>query len=575
MPPPISQSISPAIALADPSCDLRTYRKLASRANWIPAWTSIPADLLTPVSAFWKLTHQSGLRKGRAGQAEKKSYSFLFESVEGGEAVARYTFLGTGSLEGNREGAFPLIVKYWIPGESASPGAVTVKAAGKIEVWEHGKRAALSGDFVSSAREKLAKFKPARVPGLPPLTAGAVGYMNYDLISRHEPVKLPSAQHPGSAMPDAVLMLFSTLLVFDHVKHQIWIIHNKLAPPKATQGEIDRLYESAMRQVAQVVEALESPEHLPANTSNRRGRSPARLRLPLKSNMTRAKFLASVKKAKEYIKAGDIFQVVLSQRLQTRVRSHPFEIYRALRRVNPAPYLFYLQMGEDCVLGSSPEMLVKVTNGKIEYRPIAGTRKRGATLAEDEALERELLADEKELAEHTMLVDLGRNDVGRVARYGTVRPTKLKFIERYSHVMHLVSSVEGELRPELDSWDALLACFPAGTVTGAPKVRAMQIISELEPTRRGVYAGTVFYYDLTGNLDSCIAIRSIVIRGGKATVQVGAGIVADSVPELEFEETMNKGRAMLAAISLAEQQSRNQSVSARKIDKAPGRRRRR
>jgi anthranilate synthase component 1 len=555
------------IAETGPTCDLKTYRRLAMEANWIPVWTTVPADLLTPVSAFWKLTHQTRFAKNKqTSRAREESYSFLFESVEGGESIARFTFLGTGSL-GRRSGsAFPLIVKYWIGGpRHNAPHAANDPAGklGRVEIWEPGTHTEQNTDFISVAREKFRKFIPARVEGLPPLTAGAVGYMNYDVISLHEPVKLPPAARASeAAMPDAVLMLFSTLLVFDHVKHQIWIVHNKLIPPHARRSQIDKLYESAIREVASVVKALESSEHPPANTPSLQvAASKAQPRLPLKSNIPPRQFLAAVRKAQEYIKAGDIFQVVLSRRLETKVRSHPFEIYRALRRVNPAPYLFYLQMGADCVLGSSPEMLVKVTDGEIEYRPIAGTRKRGATPEEDEALEKELLADEKELAEHTMLVDLGRNDVGRVARYGTVRPTKLKFIERYSHVMHMVSSVEGKLRPELDAWDALVACFPAGTVTGAPKVRAMQIISELEPTRRGIYAGTVFYYDLTGNLNSCIAIRSIVIRDGKAIIQVGAGIVADSVPELEFQETINKGRAMWTAISLAEQQFENRFAS--------------
>jgi anthranilate synthase component 1 len=381
--------------------------------------------------------------------------------------------------------------------------------------------------------------------------------MGYDLISLQEPVKLRPLSRQSNRpaeMPDAVLMLFSTLLIFDHVKHQLWIVSNVFVPKGSKPGEIDAAYQAGAGAVAEVVQALNAPGNPPAYVPEPAGVG-RRLRLPVKSNTSRTRFLDSVVKAKQHIKAGDIFQVVLSQRLETPVRSQPFEIYRALRRVNPAPYLFYLQMGDDCILGSSPEMLVKVEGQAIEYRPIAGTRKRGATPEQDTQLEKELLADEKELAEHTMLVDLGRNDVGRVAQYGSVRPARLKFIERYSHVMHMVSSIQGTLRPELDAWDALLACFPAGTVTGAPKVRAMQIISELEPTRRGIYAGTVLYYDLTGNLNSCIAIRSIVVRNGRATVQVGAGIVADSVPEMEYEETMNKGRGMLAAIAIAEQQT--------------------
>lgn len=567
-------------------CDKDTFEALASHANWVPVWATVPADLLTPVSAFWKLGGALDTKGGKQKQ-HAQPFSFLFESVEGGEAIARYTFLGTGVGAGvaskqksatrqlvRRKGsASPLIMKFYLDEEEQGKSR-----GGQIEIWEHGVRSEARGEFIPVAREKFAQFVPAKVDGLPPLTAGAVGYMGYDLISLQEPVKLRPLRggvaHPGRAagMPDAMLMLFSTLLIFDHVKHQIWIVSNVYLPPKSSRRDIQAAYESGRQSVAEVIKSLDSPANPPAYVPEAASAKGARVtRLAVKSNTSREKFVASVVKAKQHIKSGDIFQVVLSQRLETAVKSHPFEIYRALRRVNPAPYLFYLQMGTDCILGSSPEMLVKVNGDGIEYRPIAGTRKRGATPEQDALLEQELLADEKELAEHTMLVDLGRNDVGRVATYGSVRPAKLKFIERYSHVMHMVSSIEGKLRPGLDAWDALLACFPAGTVTGAPKVRAMQIISELEPTRRGIYAGTVLYYDLTGDLNSCIAIRSIVVRDGRAVVQVGAGIVADSVPEMEYEETMNKGRGMLAAIAIAEQQTARRGTASHKAGATSGR----
>jgi anthranilate synthase component 1 len=356
-------------------------------------------------------------------------------------------------------------------------------------------------------------------------------------------------------MPDALLMFFSTLLVFDHVKHRIIIIRNVRSDGAASQAALRNAYRRAAAELRSIERKLQAPLSLSEQkkaprkmASKRRSAAPS-----FGSNFTRARFLEQVRKAKEHIRAGDVFQVVLSQRLETKIKVDAFEIYRALRQVNPAPYLFFLRLGQDCVLGSSPEMLVKVSGDDVEYRPIAGTRPRGKDLPHDQELERELAADEKERAEHVMLVDLGRNDLGRVCRFGTVQVADLMFVERYSHVMHLVSSLRGKLREGLDAWDTLWACFPAGTVTGAPKVRAMQIISDLEPTRRGVYAGAILYLDFSGNLNSCIAIRTIVASNGKAHVQVGAGIVADSVPEREYDETLNKGKAMLKAIELAQE----------------------
>ena len=514
----------------------KEFLKLAKSGNWVPVWSTVPADLLTPVSAYIKLTGGKASGRDRA-----QPYSFLLESVEGGETIARYTYLGIDPV---------LVLRYWIDDQGTAPDP----SQGCIETSVGGRTKATRGDFQLEARNTFARFRHAPAEGLPPFTAGAVGYIGYDMISLCEPVPLPARERGQTSrgrMPDAVLMFASTVLVFDHVKHQIWIVRNVSCQPDSTRSELQQSYRRAQGEIQRIEKKLAGS--LPALQSDR---SSARKRTApvFRSNFTKQRFMKQVRRAQEHIHAGDIFQVVLSQRLETKIQAGAFDVYRALRRVNPAPYLFFLQLGEDSVLGSSPEMLVKITGEDVEYRPIAGTRSRGAGLAEDQRLERELLADEKERAEHVMLVDLGRNDVGRVSQYGSVRVPHLMFVERYSHVMHLVSSVRGKLRQDLDAWDALWACFPAGTVTGAPKVRAMQIISELEPTRRGLYAGSVLYFDLTGNLNSCIAIRSIVIRKRKATVQVGAGIVADSVPEREFEETMNKGKAMLQAIELAEQE---------------------
>lgn len=518
------------------SPDFREFTKLSRLGNWVPVWTTVPADLLTPVSAYLKLAGGKAKAKRRAN-----TYSFLLESVEGGETIARYTYLGVDPVK---------VLRFWMGDQETASST-----QGRIELFVGAHKKIVSGDFLQVARDLFSEFRHAPAEGLPPFTAGAVGYLGYDMISLTEPVPLPprERQRPGrERMPDAVLMFTSTVLVFDHVKHQIWIVCNVLCEADSRREKLQDAYRQAQREILRIERKLAGP--LPALDS-KAGIRPKSHPPVFRSNVTKAQFMDQVRRAKRHIQAGDIFQVVLSQRLQMKIQAEPFEVYRALRQVNPAPYLFFLHMGADAVLGSSPEMLVKITEKDVEYRPIAGTRPRGSDLAEDQRLERELLADEKERAEHVMLVDLGRNDVGRVSRYGTVHVPNLMFVERYSHVMHLVSSVRGKLRQDVDAWDALWACFPAGTVTGAPKVRAMQIISELEPTRRGLYAGSVLYFDLTGSLNSCIAIRSIVIREGTATIQVGAGIVADSVPEREFEETMNKGKAMLKSIEMAEQGS--------------------
>ncbi|OFV98913.1 MAG: anthranilate synthase component I [Acidobacteria bacterium RIFCSPLOWO2_12_FULL_54_10] len=522
------------------------FLRLAKHGNLVPVWTSVPADLLTPVSAYLKLTQTQDRSK-----RPDNDFSFLLESVEGGENIARYTYLGSDPM---------MILRYWLPDGKRSTNQ---KQNGTVEIIEKGKSKKIPGSLMEVSKNMLATIKPVRIPTLPPFSAGAVGYIAYDLVSQLEPVHLPEPERVKRAMPDAILMFCTTLLVFDHVKHQIIILCNVRCETGATKRDLREAYKAAEEEIQRIERKLQAPlkleiegrklsvpSVLSVSTTNSAKSTNA---IPsVRSNVTKKQFEKQVLKAKEHITAGDIFQVVLSQRLEANITVKPFEIYRALRRVNPAPYLYFLRMGKDCVVGSSPEMLVKVTGEDVEYRPIAGTRRRGKDLAEDKDLERELLADEKERAEHVMLVDLGRNDVGRVCRFGTVEVPSFMFVERYSHVMHLVSSVKGKLRPDLDAWDTLWACFPAGTVSGAPKVRAMQIISELEPTRRGVYAGSVMYMDFSGNLNSCIAIRTIVVTDGKAYVQVGAGIVADSVPEREYEETINKGKAMLKAIEIAE-----------------------
>jgi anthranilate synthase component 1 len=484
--------------------DLETFLSLAREGNIIPVYKTVMADLETPVSAYLKL-------------AERQRYSFLLESVEGGERIGRYTYLG----------ADPFLI---------------VRARGDlVELAEKGKTVRKKGNIFAILRELARSFHPAGQQGLPPLSAGAVGYAGYDLVRLVE-TRVPPFRKDDLKMADAVFVFFSTLLAFDHVKHQIWIIANVRC--EEWKGRLEKGYRQALEEIAAIEKKLSRalPPGKPA------GRSVA---VNPKSNIGKRRFCEAVEKAKEYILAGDIFQVVLSQRLDLRLAAEPFQVYRALRTVNPSPYMFYLKLDRDIVLGSSPEMLVKVEGRSVEYRPIAGTHPRGATEAEDQQISERLLADEKERAEHIMLVDLGRNDLGRVCEYSSVEVKDLMILERYSHVIHIVSRITGRLRPGCDAFDALMACFPAGTLSGAPKVRAMEIIAELEPTRRGVYGGSVMYLDFSGNLNSCIAIRTMAVRGREAHIQVGAGIVADSSPEREFDETMSKAGALLRAVELA------------------------
>ena len=439
----------------------------------------------------------------------------MLESVEGGEKIARYTFAGANPEE---------IFRY-------AGGACVLESHNRI-VWEE-------RDPVTFLRARMERFRPVRLPGLPPLVAGAIGYFSYDMVRLIE--RIPKRLRDDIGLYDAQLMFYHGIIAFDHVQHRLWIVRNVYTDG---EGSLRTKYNAAVREIRKTRQLLEqaSPSEQPKKEKKKRG---APLRVT--SNFRRAEYLEAVRKAKNYIRAGDIFQVVISQRFSAKTQAEPFDVYRELRALNPSPYLFYLQMNDVAVVGSSPEMLVKVQGRDVFYRPIAGTRWRGKDEAEDQRLESEMLASEKERAEHIMLVDLGRNDLGRVCEYGTVKPEKLMTVERYSHVMHLVSSLRGRLREDVDCFDALMACFPAGTVSGAPKVRAMEIIEELERTRRGIYAGGVLYLDFAGNLDSCIALRTMVIKNGVAHVQAGGGIVADSTPEGEFEESVNKSKALLAA----------------------------
>jgi anthranilate synthase component 1 len=487
------------------------FRRLATQGNVVPVYHAVAADLLTPVSAFVKLAAPTGV------SARTRSYRFLLESVEGGEHVGRYTFFGM------------------------DPFQIVSCRGNRIRLERGPRRVEETGNIFDYLRQVGGRYHPVAVAGLPPFSAGAVGYLSYEAVRMLE--RLPARVAPDVDLDDAVFMYFSNLAAFDHVQHRLFLIANVLTDEG--KGTLRAKYDAALRHLRRWESLLERPLRLP------RGRRPSGALRP-RANMTAAQYEAMVRRAKEYILAGDAFQIVLSQRLEVPVRVPPFQVYRALRAVNPSPYMYYLEIGGATILGSSPEMLVKVSGRQVEYRPIAGTRPRGQTEEEDQRLEQELRADAKERAEHIMLVDLGRNDIGRVCDFSTVRPKALMFVERYSHVMHLVSSIQGRLRPDADSYAALAACFPAGTLSGAPKVRAMEIIDELEPTRRGLYGGSVLYLDFSGNLNSCIVIRTVLIKNKRAYLQAGAGIVADSVPAREHQECMNKAQAILKAFALAE-----------------------
>jgi len=543
----------------------REFLRLSREHSLVPVYRIVTADLETPVSAFLRIAHKP------SGQPEPEA--FLLESVEGGEHVGRYTFIGI------------------------EPYKKIVSRGMAITVEQNGERRTFEGDIFSELKRALSGHTPARLPGMPPFTAGAVGFFAYDVVRQIE--RLPSLAADELGVPDACLMFFDQVLAFDHVKKEIHIIVTadlSRAPAGGASAAYARAVKRLNRLEKRLTRALPKPKKKQRATA-------AHGKLKLTARTSRPAFLKSVLRAKEYIASGDVFQCVLSQRFDCVPEVDAFDIYRALRIVNPSPYMYFLRFELDApqpapeavilsesneskdpedssastaagaslpfksgkkkkkakkpqpvvahIVGSSPELLVRVHGRTVEYRPIAGTRPRSADEVEDRALEADLRADEKEVAEHVMLVDLGRNDVGRVSEFGSVKVKDLMFVERYSHVMHLVSSLQGSLRSDLQAVDAFRACFPAGTLSGAPKIRAMEIIEELEPARRGVYGGSILYADFSGNLDSCIAIRTLYMNGEQGHIQAGAGIVADSVPATEFVECANKARAVIRAIERA------------------------
>jgi anthranilate synthase component I len=485
----------------------KEFCRLAKQGNLIPVYQELLMDLETPLSFFKRL--------------ERDRYAFLLESVEGSERWARYSFLG-------------------------SRPRLVFKSRGKqVEIIEDGKKTTSYSEMaLDTLKELVGDYQPVTVPGVPPFFGGALGYVAYDAVEQFHEIS-NNKKAPFEA-PDIFFLFVQTLVAFDNLKHTIKVIDN-VHLKKGTN--LRTAYDQAVFRIRKIISSLQKkPRRIePRELGN------AKTQRKFRSNLNRDGFQKAVIKAKEYIRAGDIIQTVLCQRLETHTTADAFEIYRALRFINPSPYMFYLELEDLRIIGSSPETMVRLTGDIIELRPIAGTRRRGATPEEEQTLEADLLADPKERAEHIMLVDLGRNDVGRIAEIGTVEVNELMGIERYSHVIHIVSNVRGKLAPDKTSFDLFVSAFPAGTVSGAPKIRAMQIISELEPQKRGLYAGAIGYFGYNGNLDTCIVIRTIVMKGKKVFINAGAGIVADSDPEMEYQETLNKARAMFRAVELAEQ----------------------
>lgn len=483
------------------------FKEKAKEGNLIPVYREILADLETPVSAFLKI--------------DEGEYSYLLESVEGGEKWARYCFLGS------------------------KPSVVFKSKGDKIYVTRNGvvKEEKVDGNPLNSIKKLMSEYKPVKVEGLPRFFGGAVGYIGYDMVRFFE--SLPHEAVDDLNIPDSVFVITDTILIFDNIGQKIKVVSNA----HINNGDTEGAYREAVGRIDSIINKLRTQR---TEDRKQKTENPKFKIQNSKSNVSKEVFKESVQKCKKYIKDGDIFQVVLSQRLETDFQSDPFDIYRALRTINPSPYMYFFKLGDIKIVGSSPEVLVRVEDEMVELRPIAGTRPRGATEEEDKRLARELLSDEKERAEHIMLIDLGRNDIGRVSKKGSVEVNELMVIEKYSHVMHIVSNVKGRLENGIDCYDVLKATFPAGTVSGAPKIRAMEIIEELEPTRRGIYAGAVGYFSFSGNMDMAITIRTLLIKGNTAYLGIGAGIVADSEPEREFEETMNKGKALIKAIELAE-----------------------
>jgi anthranilate synthase component 1 len=492
------------------------FTELARSASVVPVYRQLVGDTLTPVSAFCKI--------------QEGDWAFLFESVVGGERLGRYSFLGSGPF---------LRFQSW----DRRVRVETLTESGRINIAEQE-----HPDPLRLLEEKVAVYRAPHLSGLPRFCGGAVGYAAYDSVRYVE--RLPHPPQDDRQLPDLCFAFYDRMVIFDHLTKTVAVVAHAHVP-SGSEKDLRASYQSACVRVDRLVERLQQgvadlqlTDIAPVGEVHR----------PYRSNFEPAAFEAAVEKCREYIKAGDIFQVVLSQRLQTETKARPFDIYRTLRVVNPSPFLFYVKAGPLCLVGSSPEIMVRVEGDKVTIRPLAGTRPRGKTEEEDERLAAELIADPKERAEHIMLVDLGRNDIGRVARYGTVQLSDVMTVERYSHVMHLCSTVTGRLQPGKSAFDALRSCLPAGTLSGAPKVRAMEIIDELEPHRRGPYGGAVGYVDFSGNMDTCIALRTLVLKGQTAYLQAGAGIVYDSVPAKEREETLNKARGLLRALEMAETQ---------------------
>jgi anthranilate synthase component 1 len=509
------------------------FAALAAGHTVVPVYRQLLGDSLTPVSAFCKI--------------QEGDWAFLFESVVGGERLGRYSFLGSGPF---------------LRFEAFDRRTVT-------QVGKGAKQETIHPDPLRKLEELLEQYRAPHVPGLPRFCGGAVGYAGYDTVRYVE--HLPDAPDDDRGLPDLSFAFYDRMVVFDHINKTVAAVAHAHVPGDSGQGsgvrgqgsgvrgqgsgvskdQLRASYDEACRRVDRLVERLqEGVADLQLTDIDTGGP----VTIPAESNFTKEGFKAAVVKCKEYINAGDIFQVVLSQRFKARTQARPFDIYRALRAVNPSPFMVYVKAGPTTLVGASPEIMTRVEGDLVTIRPLAGTRRRGATADEDRALAEELIADPKERAEHIMLVDLGRNDVGRVAKFGSVQLSDLLTVERYSHVMHISSTVTGRLEPGKTAFDALRSCLPAGTLSGAPKVRAMQIIDELEPHRRGPYGGAVGYVDFTGNMDTCIALRTMVVQGQTAYVQAGAGLVADSDPEAEYQETVNKAKGLLRALEIAETQ---------------------